>query len=255
MRDGPTRMFALACVLLGVWVLTYWLYEPGGAKAAPRVTLDPREPLVTQPVGAGPSAAAQMPSKPVDVPKPSAGAQGVASDGSAIGNRQSAFGGIGSSSEIVRVRRVVEPQFRDYLVQKGDLSFDRIAARKEVFGDGRLGPVIARANPLVSPDRLKPGITVLRVPLDAENIQGKLVWVEQPAAEVVGQLAAPPVGVETPKPPAKTYTTQPEDTLSDIAKKFYGKASQWRRIYEANRGVIANPDRLAPGVVIRIPEP
>ena len=52
---------------------------------------------------------------------------------------------------------------------------------------------------------------------------------------------------------AETYTVAAGDTLSKIAKRFYGKASKWRAIHEANKDIIADPDRIFPGQVIKIP--
>ena len=44
---------------------------------------------------------------------------------------------------------------------------------------------------------------------------------------------------------ADTYVTKAGDTLSGIAERFYGHASQWKRIYEANKKVIGpDPDML-----------
>ncbi|MEZ5463223.1 LysM peptidoglycan-binding domain-containing protein [Dokdonella sp.] len=51
----------------------------------------------------------------------------------------------------------------------------------------------------------------------------------------------------------QTYTVTRGDTLSGIAKKFYGKASQWRVIYEANTDRISNPDLIQIGQVLKIP--
>ncbi len=44
------------------------------------------------------------------------------------------------------------------------------------------------------------------------------------------------------------------DTLSKIAKQYYGSAGQWKRIYEANKDVIKNPDLIYPGQTFKIPE-
>src|SRR5690606_2253684 len=44
------------------------------------------------------------------------------------------------------------------------------------------------------------------------------------------------------------------DTLSAIAKRVYGKASYWQRIFDANRDTIDNPDRIFPGQMITLPE-
>ena len=43
------------------------------------------------------------------------------------------------------------------------------------------------------------------------------------------------------------------DTLSHIAKHFYGKAGKWPEIYDANRDQLDNPDRIKPGQVLKIP--
>jgi nucleoid-associated protein YgaU len=43
------------------------------------------------------------------------------------------------------------------------------------------------------------------------------------------------------------------DSLSKIAKRLYGDAKQWPKIYEANRDQIENPDLIHPGQTFRIP--
>ena len=52
---------------------------------------------------------------------------------------------------------------------------------------------------------------------------------------------------------AKRYTVKSGDTLSKIAKQMYGDASQWKRIHEANRAKIPNPDLIHPGDELTIP--
>ena len=49
------------------------------------------------------------------------------------------------------------------------------------------------------------------------------------------------------------YTVKSGDTLSHIAQRYYGKASDWRRIYDANRSIIDNPDMIHPGQELTIP--
>ena len=51
----------------------------------------------------------------------------------------------------------------------------------------------------------------------------------------------------------QTYTVVSGDNLSKIAKHFYGKASAWPKIFEANRDQLDDPDRIKPGQVLRIP--
>ena len=52
----------------------------------------------------------------------------------------------------------------------------------------------------------------------------------------------------------RTYVVQKGDSLSKIAKKFYGDMKSWNRIYDANRDLIRNPDLIQPGWKLRIPE-
>ncbi|HSJ07224.1 MAG TPA: LysM peptidoglycan-binding domain-containing protein [Longimicrobiales bacterium] len=51
----------------------------------------------------------------------------------------------------------------------------------------------------------------------------------------------------------RSYTVKSGDTLSGIAKREYGDAGQWKRIFEANRDTINNPDLIHPGQELRIP--
>jgi nucleoid-associated protein YgaU len=49
------------------------------------------------------------------------------------------------------------------------------------------------------------------------------------------------------------YTIERGDTLSKIAQRYYGDAGQWRRIWDANRDQIDNPDVIQVGQMIQIP--
>ena len=76
-----------------------------------------------------------------------------------------------------------------------------------------------------------------------------------------GSSTAPPATAPAPAPstpaaaPApRTYTVASGDSLSKIAKKFYGDANKWQRIFEANRDIIKNPDLIKPGQVLKIPD-
>jgi nucleoid-associated protein YgaU len=67
--------------------------------------------------------------------------------------------------------------------------------------------------------------------------------------------------IQTPVTPTSTapaaateYEIQKGDTLSAIAKRFYGDATEWRKIYNANRDVLGDdPDKIYPGQKITIP--
>jgi len=59
--------------------------------------------------------------------------------------------------------------------------------------------------------------------------------------------------VTSPTPEARYYTVVKGDTLSAISKKQYGDANQYPKIFEANKPMLKDPDRIYPGQVLRIP--
>lgn len=63
--------------------------------------------------------------------------------------------------------------------------------------------------------------------------------------------AADAAGTTTAQP--QFYTVKKGDTLSAISKQFYGKASLYNRIFEANRPLLSHPDKIYPGQMLRIP--
>jgi nucleoid-associated protein YgaU len=50
-----------------------------------------------------------------------------------------------------------------------------------------------------------------------------------------------------------SYVVKKGDTLQSISKQFYSSNNQWRRIYEANRGVVKDPNKLQVGMKLQIP--
>jgi nucleoid-associated protein YgaU len=51
----------------------------------------------------------------------------------------------------------------------------------------------------------------------------------------------------------RTYTVKSGDTLSKIAKEFYGDANAYHRIFDANRDKLNDPNRIDVGQVLNIP--
>lgn len=49
------------------------------------------------------------------------------------------------------------------------------------------------------------------------------------------------------------HTVQKGETLSAIAKKYLGNANAYHAIFEANRPMLADPDKIYPGQTLRIP--
>ena len=60
--------------------------------------------------------------------------------------------------------------------------------------------------------------------------------------------------VAAPAEPASSYReVKPGDTLSKIAKEEYGDANAYPKIFEANKPMLADPNKIYPGQLLRIP--
>ncbi len=59
--------------------------------------------------------------------------------------------------------------------------------------------------------------------------------------------------VQEPAEESRYYTVVRGDTLSAIAKKQYGNANEYMKIFEANKPMLSNPDKVYPGQLLRIP--
>ena len=59
--------------------------------------------------------------------------------------------------------------------------------------------------------------------------------------------------VNEPADESQWHTVARGDTLSAIAKKFYGNANDYMKIFEANTPMLGHPDKIYPGQLLRIP--
>ena len=73
-------------------------------------------------------------------------------------------------------------------------------------------------------------------------------------AKGVGTVDASGVSAPAATIEVEYYEIKSGDTLSGIAKTFYGSGSKYVAIFEANREVIKDPDLIFPGQKIRIPQ-
>ena len=78
----------------------------------------------------------------------------------------------------------------------------------------------------------------------ADNIVNSIEVKKAPAPE-----KAPEPVVEE-----RIYEVVSGDTLGAISKKYYGKASDYMKIFEANKDILDNPDLIKVGQKLRIPE-
>lgn len=61
------------------------------------------------------------------------------------------------------------------------------------------------------------------------------------------------MSVATPADAAQYHDVVRGDTLSAIAKKYYGNANKYPVIFEANKPMLSHPDKIYPGQKLRIP--
>lgn len=124
---------------------------------------------------------------------------------------------------------------RTYIVKPGE-TFWTIA--KAEYGNGAYFAHLVRANPKITPNRLKAGVTI--------TIPDK--------SQVVPASAAPETTARS-LDPAKEYRVQPGDSLHTISKKLYGNTSYVGKLYEINKNAIGpNPGVLKRNMVLQLPE-
>jgi nucleoid-associated protein YgaU len=232
--NAASRLGLATLALILIWVVVYWTTE----RPEPLVDLpSPGAPAIT-PADTGARITPAQPTSPPRATTPAStedrspqddGASNAPTGGEVVMGEQPTNG-------------VVPPSFRTIIVERGD---DAWKISRRAYGTDAYWQAIMLANPGVDPNKLRAGIE-LRIPIDPKNIQGR------PAGD--------PDDTDSPPPPAQTfveYTVTSNDTLSGIAKSFYGKASLWRLILNANRDKLRRDDGtdIRPGMVLRLPPP
>lgn len=62
------------------------------------------------------------------------------------------------------------------------------------------------------------------------------------------------IEAEEPAPEAVFHTVEKGDTLWAVSKKAYGDGSKYMKVFEANKPMLSDPDKIYPGQVLRIPQ-
>ncbi len=127
-----------------------------------------------------------------------------------------------------------------------DVNWDEIRGLKieKILRDNHLE--VADLGVSVSGDR-----ATVRGKVDSQEIREKVIL---SAGNVEGiAVVDDRLEVEKPEPEAQFYTVEPGDNLSKIAKQYYGDANKYPVIFEANKPMLSDPDKIYPGQVLRIP--
>ncbi len=81
------------------------------------------------------------------------------------------------------------------------------------------------------------------------------VWNKIKAIDAAYADLTADIGINPALPvPARIYEVAPGDNLSKIAKKFYGDANKFKKIFEANKDQLSDPDKIKVGQKLKIPE-
>jgi nucleoid-associated protein YgaU len=240
---------------------------PRNPAAAGQPAANPNAPAGVMSTGLTPGAGAQPANVPSNAPaNPAANPNGAAPAATPVGGQAPVVGpgavnpagatgagaapagqGAAPATPFLVTREGLTPtaseEFMAYTWQAGD-TFPALAQR--YYGSANHGPRIRAANEGRTVASLAPGDRILipsMATLESDRIARPSARDPQGGATNAGAVAG------------ATYTVAAGDVLGTISKKVYGTASKWQKIHDANRDVIgADPNRLKPGMVLRIPQ-
>ncbi|MEE9391107.1 MAG: LysM peptidoglycan-binding domain-containing protein [Planctomycetota bacterium] len=114
-------------------------------------------------------------------------------------------------------------------------TFSHIA--KRIWGDATLYRPLVKANPKLNPRNLRAGQTVIIPPRGGRSAVKNVAVKDEPAPSGKGRF----------------HTVAAHETLGAIARRYYRSENKWKRIFEANRDQLRNPNVVKKGLVLRIP--
>jgi nucleoid-associated protein YgaU len=96
---------------------------------------------------------------------------------------------------------------------------------------------------------IEPAASTVTTPVPAASSRRQAQPIAIPNFDEEKTLSAPAVAATG----YTDYTVEKGDTLQKISKKFYNTYRRWNEIFEANKDVMADPNKLKPGMKIKIP--
>jgi len=130
---------------------------------------------------------------------------------------------------------LAKPGLIEHTIRSGD-TLGKLAAK--YYGHEKYWPVIAKANPKITPRTLRIG-QVIMLPKSPRSI----------AQSKTNKVPAQPLPKGT-----RVHVVGEGDSLWAIARRYYQSGDQWRTIFDANRDTIGSrPGNLRLGMRLRIP--
>jgi LysM repeat protein len=124
---------------------------------------------------------------------------------------------------------------------------------------GKAAPAMAIAGALIAAPQVAQAATMAHAGSQAHSIQ-------QAPAQATAAVKTPTQGTAEARPivtdalvtkdqgAIRSYTVKRGDTLSSIAKRFYGNAADWPALFEVNKSVLRNPNVIEVGQKLQVPE-
>ncbi len=216
MEERSSKVYLGLCILVLIWIGVYWAWEPGKSDNLRISTFKPAE--------------APIDSDPVEIellPDP-------------VANEQPVTDILPPDSSQPQSSQLIPPEFQAHTVVQGEIMQD---IAKSYYGKSSMWNVIARANPRIDPLRLRAGMS-LRIPLDPNNIQGRVVNTSTGDTDTANAQ---------PTELVVDYIVQPGDSLSRIAQNYYGSARHADFIYQSNRDTLRSKDAIRVGQTLKLP--
>ena len=131
----------------------------------------------------------------------------------------------------------------------GLTSLDAVVEGKTVTLNGEATTLEAKGKAMAEFNKL----------VETENTFNKIAVAKAPGVvappPAAGAVLAGGVPAQTAAAAAgRIHVVESGDTLGAIAKKYYGKAGAYMKIFDANKDVLTDPDKIKPGQKLRIPD-
>jgi nucleoid-associated protein YgaU len=210
--------------------------EQAPAEASAEVATEAAPPVTAEAIPAEPAVVAEAPAEPVVAAEPAKSAEELLEEKLwAETDEAWAKGDFQTVTDRLDALKALQPEDAAEIEEKIAAAQFNHATQVEASGDLQRALYLFQEAQRRNPNLGEAAFAI-------ERVQNKLAPPPPAAAAMRTEAAA-----------ERTYTVESGDSLSAIAERLYGSGNEWRKIFEANRDQIDNPDLIHPGQVLRIP--